>query len=513
MKREYYFYLLLFVTVAGLFFTYPFTRYPYDIWEHLFTMDSEYINLLHMPESRKSWHHFWTLFFDFFGVENSQILLRAKIIHTIQTLVSFFALFFFSRVMIRILFRSADRLAINYMAYWSTILWFTIFATFSVHYHQMWIMWYSVNYQISLPLFWYSLALILIVLFDKPSPKINSLYLLQIVIITLLILRIHPMEILYLMMHLFVLLLVFGDKVWFSIKKNYYIWIPLFIVIAVTIKAYYQDQLPLIIGYLHIDRLPQLYQLIIHNGELLEKTGNNRAFSSFNELMILTLLMGSVTALILLYHHYRDRSDTIDRQLFIFLILTSLFVLIPIFTFSSGVASVIAKISVVNRFYYSASIFILFPVSIYYLFSLYSKEVNLRYFNATVVVILLGTTLYSRDYTLSQNYYKNIKSLESSFFQERVGFHLTQDHIDRIGTELKTYESRRDHNKTALYLARGDIAMVLRYIYRQNVYWRGRKTNPTYPQMEAYIETRLPTGREGIIFMTPKGFPDYEPYR
>ena len=513
MNRFYYFYTLIFVSIVAIFFTHPFMRYPYDIWEHLITMDSEYTNLVHMPESRKIWHYSWSKVFDIIGVENSQIILRAHIIHITQTLFALSSVFFFSKVVAKIIFTSIDKLTLNYIAYWSTFIWLTIFATFSIYYHHLWIMWYSVNYQITLPLFWYSLTLLASLLFVNHSRKIQIFYGFLLLTILYLILIIHPMELLYFIMYVIVLSIIYIDKILVYTKRHYILLSTTIFMIFFSGKELYKDNLPLIVHYLSIDKLPQLYELIIKNGKLLVEDRYNRAFASFNELMILTLVIGTSTLIIILYKRYKKRENLVDVRLFIALVLTSMFVLIPIFEWSSGIASILSNLNVVNRFYYSASIFLLLPVSVYYILIIIMKEKNLMIFNSTIIIILLATILYSRDFREKKKYYKNIKSLESSFSYKKVGFHLSETKIKEIGTLLKRYESKRDKSKKVLYLAKGDIAMVLKYIYRKNVYWRGRKTNPTYQDMKDYIKMHQPEDTECIIFKTPDDFPVYKPFR
>jgi len=513
MNRNYYFYLLLFVSVVALFFTNPFMRYPYDIWEHLITMDSEYVNIINMPESRRIWHSFWSQIFGIIGVENSQIFLRAYIIHIVQTLFALSSIFLFSRVTASILFDSIDRISLNYLAYWSTIVWLTIFATFSIYYHHLWIMWYSVNYQITLPLFWYSLTLVNLLVFMDHSYKIKLFYISMLVTTLYLILVIHPMELLYFIIYSIILASIYIDRVLLYIRRYYIAIISLSVIVGFSFSKIYGDHLPPIVEYLAMEKFPQLYELIEKNGKLLVEDRYNRAFASFNELMVLTLVVGLVSLIIILYRRYRGVESIVNVRLFVGLVVTSMLVLLPIFEFSSGVASIFTNLNVVNRFYYSASIFLLLPASIYYLLRLVTKKSNIMIFNSTIIIILLATILYSRDFTKQKNYYKNIKSLESSFSYKKVGFHLSDEQIKRVGVLLKEYESQRDKSKKVLYLAKGDIAMVLKYIYRKDVYWRGRKTNPTYQDMEDYIRIHQPPDTECIIFRTPNDFPIYEPYR
>jgi len=516
-KREQLFYLLVSTTILVLLFTHPFMRYPYDIWEHLFIIDSHYDNLVNMPEVRKIWHKIWTFIFDIIDIENREILLRAKIIHSIQLVLSLTAVFIFARVVIRLIFTTIEKLTSNYMAYWATLIWLTIYATHSMHYHQVWILWYSVNYQITLPLFWYDMALILMVLFEVQKPLLKTFYILQITLLSLFILTIHPMEFLYLLMHLLVLTLLFIDRVVLFAKRHAVFLLAILSITLLVMQRLYSEKLPPIIQYLTIEKLPELYALILHNGEFLITNRLTRAYASFNDLMVLSLFVGMILFLYISIFLKKQKRESIDIRFYAYLLITSLFVLIPLFVWSAGFASVITKPEVVNRFYYSSSIFVLLPIALYYLLHYCLQTMNIQRYNISILAIIVVMFAYSKFYTKNQAYYKNIKSLEYSFDNKKVGFHLNKSDIEQIGEELQAYERQRDKSKKVLYLARGDIAMVLRYIYHAHVYWQGRSTNPSYQNMLEYQRMKATDAsfknQEIIIFETPKNFVKYEPYR
>jgi hypothetical protein len=309
--------------------------------------------------------------------------------------------------------------------------------------------------------------------------------------------------------------MIYIDIVWIYMKRYYIYIIPAILAIAIGIKYRYHDQLPPIIEYLSIDRLPQLYHLIEKNGDILVLQGFNRAFASFNELMILSLILGIVVLILSIFRRLRHLDSIVYFRFYLFLLVTSLLVLVPIFEFSAGLASIITKVEVVNRFYYSASIFLILPISIFYIGKLLYRDLSsdIKIFNAVVTIVILSTILYSREFTTNKRYYKNIKSFEYSFQSDIVGFHLSKDNIVDIGKKLREYESSRDHTKEVLYLARGDIAMVLKYIYRVNVYWRGRSTDPTYQNMVDYKRIKSNDRVEIIIFEPPRDLPNYLPYQ
>jgi len=478
------------------------------MWDHLFAIDD--FNISQVPGARDIWHTFWRHFFALLSIEQEQILLRARIIHTIQTLLSFFTVYLFSKVIVRHIFTDIDYLTLRYMAYWSTLIWLTIFATFSVHYHHIWILWYSVNYQITLPLFWYIMALTIIILFEPLSWKVKLFYGLQIIVISRFILQAHSMEYLYYLMYLAVLLSLYIREFIPLFKKYYYLIIPI-VLLPIFFSQYYQAEKSQLFTYLYGYRFSDLYRAIIEQGNLL-MAGANRADAAFNELMKVSLFGGSIMLVTLFMRKLKGKDRNINQKMFLFLFITSFFVLIPLYTFSGGFAAIVTKMGAVNRFFYSASLFVLLPVSLYYFIALTVKKNRLLYLNLTIPIVVLLTFFYSKYVSQSHNYANNIHSFLQSFNEREVGFNLSKEQIKTIGIVLEEYKSQSDENKEVIFYARPDIATVLKFIYRENVYWRGRRNNPALKKFQKYMLTLDPEQTRGIIFKTPEGFPDYTPY-
>jgi len=507
-NKEIFFYFLLLATLGAIFFTYPFLRFPYDIWDHLIAIDD--FNLSEVQGARDIWHAFWRNLFSALSIEESDILLRARIIHITQTLFSFFTVYFFSRVAIRQIFKEISPLALRYMAYWSTLIWFSIFATFSVHYHHVWILWYSVNYQITLPLFWYITALTIIILFEHHSWKLKLFYGFQIVVISRFILQAHSMEYLYYLMYLMVLFIVYIRELIPVLKKYYYLLIPLAILAAFFSQRYLVEDSQLF-TYLRTYNFSGLYRTVMAQGNTLVEWAN-RADAAVNELMKAALFGGSAMLIVLMLRKAKGEDQDINRRMFLFIFLTSLFLCIPLYTLTAGLAAVVTKIGAVNRFYYSASLFLLLPISAYYFITLVDKKERLLSLNIAILTILLSTLIYSKHLSSTHNYAKNIHSLRQCFNEGEVGFNLSNEQIKAIGRMLERYKSQYHNGKEILFYARPDIAAVLKFIYREKVYWIGRRGNPSIGHFQRYMLTLDPERTRGIIFETPNGFPGYTPY-
>ena len=533
-KDQIIFYLFASIALVVVLWSSPFLHYPYDMIYHLMVIDDFYVQLTHpvqkmvgiwandiycmipqdgyesieLARPRFLWHYLWAELFYLLDIDSTQMFLRAKIMHIIQTYISLFSIYYFSKVVIRNTFKQLNSLTLKWLSFWSVLIWLTIYATFSAAYHQVWLMWYSVNYQITLPLFWYMLGLTLVLLLEETSWKTRVFFALQIVLLSRFMLQVHSMEFLYYLMHMAVFGLVFIDKIYLLVKRYFYIVVPVILAIVYMAK-HYQPEKSLIFSYLSWEKLPALYDKIMHEGQILLH-GYNRASASVNELMVFIGIVGGLFLLYQLYLIVYKKIDThIDTRMLIYITLTSLFVLIPLYRFSGGLFSLITYTMVVNRLYYSASLFVVLPIVIYGISSKF--KLNLLFVNGSMIVLLLLVGIFSKHNDMvHHNYYKNIQSIKNSFYERKVGFNLSSAQIEEIGERLKSDKANNITGRPIRYYARADIAFVIKYIFHKNVYWKGRRANPDY--IKIYKRSKGNRDFKQILFETPKGFPAYRPY-
>jgi len=146
-------YFMVILTVVGFSFTHPFMRYPFDVFNLIIRINDDWLEpSSKLPTVYHCWFFLWDTFFDLIGISDNRIFLRARIIHFLQSIVTFFSVFYFSRSVSFFVFSRIPRLHANLIAFWATCIWFSVFATQSQGHHLVWWQWYSVNYQISLPL-------------------------------------------------------------------------------------------------------------------------------------------------------------------------------------------------------------------------------------------------------------------------------------------------------------------------------------------------------------------------
>lgn len=507
----YFFYFLIISILGMVMVSSPFLRYPYDAIAHLIAVDEMYQHIERtsttIQNSRLLWHKIWANIFDILDIGSSKFLLRAQIIHVTQTYIALFSIYYFSNVLLRNLFLKIDQIVLMYLSMWSVIIWFTIYATFSIYYQLIWSLWYSINYQITLPLFFLITALTLVLFLEKTSIVEKVLYILLILLISRFILQVHSMEYMYYLMYLLVFSIVFCKKLIFLLKHYYYIF-AIFIVSLIYLLEKFQFDTPYLFDYLKVHGVSSLYEKIIYIGDIVV-SHYNRSQYVINELMYFIFYFGLIVSIHFLWKK-EHREEFINIKVFIFVLLTSLFIFIPLYKFPAGFFGLITMEHVVHRIYYSSSLFILLPVFVYFIAIHY--QLKLRYINLILIIILISVTIYS--YNSSNNrhiYYKNINSIQHSFFSTKYSFPFSQDDLNIIKERLAEYKKNNHSKKRMQFFARADIAFVLKFIYgEEKVFWYSRKKAINYKK--AYQDS-LQYSRYYQILFSEKGLPKVEFYK
>jgi hypothetical protein len=271
--------------------------------------------------------------------------------------------------------------------------------------------------------------------------------------------------------------------------------------------SHYQVESPQIFNYLTLEKFPLLYEKIMMTGSTLLNTLNRANSGSINELMVFILYFSFLLLVLVLWEKNKSQ-NVFNYRLLLFCLLSALFIFIPLTQFTAGLFALIARPDVIHRIYYSSSLFLLLPIFIYYLFTLY--RVPLRFLNLIMFILLVSVYLFSKYIPESSHfYYKNIQSIQNTFSPNKYNFHLSQKNIDLIGQKVKNYEKNNQTEKETYFYARTDIAFVIKYMYHKKVFWKGRRVNPNF--IKAY-ENRNNNAYQNILFETPKDFPKYIPY-
>ena len=262
------FYVIIAVGFVFILFTNPFLVRLYDPYRyHLTTINEFYKGTIGKDRlGHDMWHFVWANVFKLLGIND--IFIWAKIIHVFQFLLAALLIYYFSKTVLTILLKSPQSqlecpesvipacpesftheegasssgynknsalwsIQIKYLSLFSVFLWFIGNGTFSVQHQQAWIMWYSVTYQgLTIPLLWYSIALTFKIFYEELSFKKNLLYIIQIAVASIIIAKFHPMELLYYLISLPLMLLINIKRI-MSIRNKKYLLIALLVIFII----------------------------------------------------------------------------------------------------------------------------------------------------------------------------------------------------------------------------------------------------------------------------------------
>ena len=227
-------------------------------------------------------------------------------------------------------------------------------------------MWYSVTYQgLTIPLFWYATALTLKIFYEELTPRKLLFFIVQIAIASLIIAKIHPLELLYYLISLPIILLTNIKNV-FKSKNKIILLISIaivFFLMFVTIK-YFVDRQPAFYALISShESMESITQKITLSGQRIVLT-LNRYPNSFSEIALFSLIAAAIFRAY--YFMRKEKNDSLNMNLLTCLLIVSfIFFLIPLVPFLAGVAGYMTVDTQVYRFFYIPPWFVFLPLFIY----------------------------------------------------------------------------------------------------------------------------------------------------
>lgn len=434
-KNNLIFYALTGIVIVFIFISNPFLNPSYDPWKHLNWIVELSDSYAERTIPMSFWHLIWAKIFKITGI--SDIFVRAKIIHVFQFLLAFTAVFYFCKTVIKILLEDIETIHLRYLSFLGVLIWFIGNGTFSIAYQQAWIIWYSVTYQgLAIPLFWYIVALTLKITYEGLPLKRALFYLMQIAIISVVIAKVHPMELLYFLIHLSVLFLVNPKKLFTLLKRYYYVAIPVILSVTIAIKYFTNELIPSYILPTSMGNSRIIWQKIIGAGSQVVDGKLNRYPNSFSEIAIVSILLAMIfrTFYYFFYLYKKDNkipvrklgwgflSNGVNIKGFDYILAASLlFYVIPLNRITAGIGSYLLTIpDVVWRFFFGSPWFIILPVLIYISFKYFSEKQSLAKVMLTNAVVIFVLIVLSK-YILWGALYKNTESIIVSLDKSRGG--------------------------------------------------------------------------------------------
>lgn len=459
---------------AGLVFifsSFPMMRMRFDIWDHVEFIRVAVQDPHALATGRKNWYLTWAYVFRLMGVND--IFSFATIIHRVQFILSCVLIYtaakqiFSALLPLKASVRN-DNNWLSSLALSSVFVWLTIIGTFSF-FQQAWIMWYSVNYQITLPMLFLSLGLMVNVLAIEQTPQRVIIKSGAALALLLGVYLFHAGELAYLVFYIPILMLCFGSK--YSYKPKYVLLlITTMIALLYMAISFYSDHVPALLTHLKKREFTKILTEINAKGTWNAVHGGNRYAANWNELYRLSVYLfaligvaGLVTKFKLVTGNLRDNFNVNNRVL-CFLLLSLVFCFIPTFKYTSGLASLISYDGIVNRYYFASFVFLAIPLAVYVAVT-HIKSIEQPMAVIVLVVLLMTTTFfYSKIKNKEGVYYQNVVSIVRGIKGNKINFDVTDGEVEDIRLQLMNAEKKYQVNQF-MYCGAFESLYVAYYIF------------------------------------------------
>lgn len=368
-------------------------------------------------------------------------------------------------------------------------------------------MWYSLTYQgLTIPLLWYGAALTFKLAYEHLSIRQKLFHVAQIGIISLIMVRAHPTELLYYLIFLFVLLL-FNMKKLFSMenrkmKRVILICIPLALLLLFILIRYLMPvEAPFFAWISSGTSLSQMWIQAKQIGNEIVHSGLNRFPNSFSEIALLSII-AAIVARVIYTVFRRDRVIYLNLRFFDYLLaLSILFFSIPMVPSLAGLIGYMTHPHHVWRFFFASPWFIFLPFLIYETLKskhirrlltenpiyrllikneaiyIASKRKLIAFSVIAGIVILLFIEYFPGKIISFKTTMLNAKSIVASLDRENVGVQYSKNDIDAIGEVVKECD-QTNKGKPNIYFTKetsiiggaGDRAYIIRGVFRKYVY-------------------------------------------
>lgn len=457
-----FFLALVFFGLTFIALSFPMMKLRFDIWQHIDQIKSYVIDANANVTSRAIWLKMWAHVFRFLNIDD--IFTYAIVIHRIQFALNCIAIYFAAKQIFAALLvfdehEIEKKQWLSSLALSSVVVWLTIIGTFSF-FQQAWIMWYSVNYQITLPMLFLALGLSVNALTVAQSTQLVVSKALGAFVLVLGIYLFHAGELAYLLFYILIGILCFGSKFKFNWKYVLLVAVFLGMVLYVMIRMY-SDHVPALITLMKNGEYSKILTDIQAKGKWNAVDGGNRFSANWNELYRL-----SVFAFILVVVFAWFKPLQVNQRVLCFVGLSLIFCFIPTFQYSAGLVSLISYDGIVNRYYYASLIFLILPLFAYFIvinFKAIRHPIGLL---GVVFFVMLSVLIYSKKINNEGVYFKNVQSIKNSIKTKKIDIGVPDDFISLIGFKIKAAEAKFQ-DVGYIYCGSFESLYIARYVYRK----------------------------------------------
>ena len=426
-------------------------RPGFDVWVHLGLIESPHqVNPSILPVSRILWHHFWHTVLVGLGVDD--LFDRALLIHRTQalltmSLITVGAAFSLSTLVQRNRVSTAE---LWVAAMFAAIIWLLMNGTASTarsggpdaHFVQSWLIWYSINYQISLPLYFSSIGALLYCLSKSADPIRRSTAAIYAVSCIALATVVHAAETAYFLVFLGLIALVYlrGRQTW--LLGGAILLLGGLVLWGATQQSY---AMPAFLKLLIANDWGLMIERIHDFGQKLTKKDLNRIETGWHAMHIGSAgALGLAATLRWLNSRAETKQNVTDWRPWMVVSLTALMPLALLSPVTAGGLALITHLQIAWRFAFASLLFIGIPALGLLISSNFpSERVLLRQISllATMLVFTVGTLVYSYQFERVQPSVQFAGSLIKSLSRKESYFGLTpleRAHLKRVESMRQT---------------------------------------------------------------------------
>ena len=474
---------------AGLVFvfsSFPMMRMRFDIWAHVEFIRTAVQDPHALDIGRKNWYLIWAYVFRLLGVND--IFTFATTIHRTQFILSCVLIYAAAKQIYSALLplKATVRDENNWLsslALSSVVVWLTIIGTFSF-FQQAWIMWYSVNYQITLPMLFLSLGLMVNVLAIEQTPR--QVIFKSCIALALLfgVYLFHAGELAYLVFYIPILILCFGSK--YKYKPKYVLIFTSIVAVVLYIAiSFYSDHVPALVTLVKKREFSKILTEINAKGTWNAIDGGNRYSANWNELYRLSVYLFAFVGVAGFVSWFK--LVNINKRVLSFLLLSLVFCFIPTFKYTSGFASLISYDGIVNRYYFASFVFMAIPLSAY-LSVMHIKMIKQPVSLIVLVFsLMIATFLYSKIKNNEGVYYQNVKSIVDSIKGNKINIGVPDDDIESIRLQINAAEQKYQASEF-VYCGAFESLYVIYYVFGKRNLLFNRLGNHTLNACEEYAK-------------------------
>lgn len=477
--------IFFYVTVAISFLliatSYPMMKMRFDIWDHVDRIKIGILDARQLENlPKKAWYLIWVAVFKTTGI--TDIYTIATLVHRTQFVLCVVLIYSASKQIYTALLSLQPKIKIennwlSSLALSSVFIWITIIGTHSF-FQQAWIMWYSVTYQITLPMLFLSLGLLVNVMGIQQPQKIIIFKIGLSAILLIGVYILHAGELAYMIFYIPILAICFGTQYKYSISFLLKSTILISIIIYFGI-VFYTDQVPALLSHLKNGDFSKISSEIISKGTWNALHGGNRYAANWNELYKLSIYFFLPLTVL-----FSLKMSKINNRVLCFIILSLAFCFIPTYIYSAGLVSLISYDGIVNRYYFASHIFLIIPLAIYFLISILIKNNNPIFIVVATLLIMLSIFLYSNFIGKHGIYYENVRSISNGILAKKIDIGLSEEEINDIGRQLVSAEQRFNPDEF-MYCGAFESLYVAYYIFGKRNLVFTRLGNHTLEACEA----------------------------